>query len=372
MQPYKLSESNGENSLWFYDDLAENVDLLLNAAQEHCAVLLTDYYRYLSEIEKGKTLEDALADLLIFGVLQNLYSNKHVSMLVMKRQVLELLFHVRSYSAKFKRSSDNLRGKLAYIWLATDKHSTARHTNQFINWLRATCEYKEEVKRLQLVQACLSKKKNKTENYLDNLQILVQKFSEISRNKLGIYTTGVQVFRKEALETYKEREDYFLATRQELEYHLNMTCAELLNRSLSKQYLNTDKRILLLPTCMAKSTHCRCTKDGGFLSCSHCTPDCQISILSKKHQSANRRVILIKHSTGFLKSLECWSNQSEVGVIGVSCVLNLLMGGYALIRMNIPSQCIFLNSCSCQKHWHTKGVPTAINHKKVAEFMQEP
>lgn len=79
--------------------------------------------------------------------------------------------------------------------------------------------------------------------------------------------------------------------------------------------------------------------------------------------------VLIKHATDFSKWLKPWANQSQTGLIGTACVLNLLGGGYEMKQMGIPSQCVYLNYSGCKKHWNKTGVPTEINIDRVSKLL---
>ncbi|NJK98458.1 MAG: DUF116 domain-containing protein [Bacteroidales bacterium] len=53
----------------------------------------------------------------------------------------------------------------------------------------------------------------------------------------------------------------------------------------------------------------------------------------------------------------------------MACVLNLLKGGYEMQKLNIPSQCVFLDYCGCQKHWHKNGIPTDLNSNQLQKIV---
>jgi hypothetical protein len=64
-----------------------------------------------------------------------------------------------------------------------------------------------------------------------------------------------------------------------------------------------------------------------------------------------------------------WANQKDTALVGVACVLNLLTGGYEMKRLNIQSQCVFLDYCSCKNHWDKKGVPTSMNINRLKQIL---
>ena len=56
----------------------------------------------------------------------------------------------------------------------------------------------------------------------------------------------------------------------------------------------------------------------------------------------------------------------ELGIIGVTCVLNLISGGYQSAGMGIPPQCVLLNHVSCSKHWLSEDCPSTIDVQELS------
>ena len=48
------------------------------------------------------------------------------------------------------------------------------------------------------------------------------------------------------------------------------------------------------------------------------------------------------------------------GVVGVTCVPNLLTGGWKALRLGLPPQCVLLDHYGCREHWHDEGIATGI------------
>jgi uncharacterized protein len=55
--------------------------------------------------------------------------------------------------------------------------------------------------------------------------------------------------------------------------------------------------------------------------------------------------------------------------VGVTCILNLLTGGYEMKRLNIASQCVFLDYCGCKKHWDNDERPTTLNLQELIDVI---
>jgi len=56
--------------------------------------------------------------------------------------------------------------------------------------------------------------------------------------------------------------------------------------------------------------------------------------------------------------------------IGVTCILNLVAGGYEMKRLNISAQCIFLGYCACKKHCDKDGTPTFLKIEQLVTMVR--
>ncbi len=83
-------------------------------------------------------------------------------------------------------------------------------------------------------------------------------------------------------------------------------------------------------------------------------------------------VIMVGHSS----SISSQKNDTRrldpgIGVVGVSCVLNLISGGWMLReRGGIPAQCVLLDYCGCKNHWHEEGITTSLNLTYLKELLE--
>ena len=196
-------------------------------------------------------------------------------------------------------------------------------------------------------------------------------FNQIGRDMLGKYTGQISPFISNSLKKYAHREDYFFATRRENEYFLNMFGAEIMNRQMQSEFEHTSKKAVLLPTCMRiePKDGCKAKSDGKELVCAQCNKDCNIGKIANKLKYHKVTTYLIPHSSDFSRFLIKWKDNQETGLIGVACVLNLLTGGYEMKRLNIASQCVFLDYCGCKKHWNKEGFATNLNSNKLTQII---
>jgi uncharacterized protein len=198
-------------------------------------------------------------------------------------------------------------------------------------------------------------------------------FEGSSEAALGIYTSNVDRYLNEARPQKYWHEDVIFCGRRRIEYHLNMVGAEIMNRAFRKDFIKTDRKLLLIPTCMRLlgDTKCKSENIDNWLKCVECTKECQVCYLSEMGRKNRFDVFMVAHessiSAGKNKKMQLDSN---TGVIGVSCILNLISGGWMLKEMGIPAQCVLLDYCGCKNHWHEQGIPTSINVQKLNQIMK--
>ena len=147
--------------------------------------------------------------------------------------------------------------------------------------------------------------------------------------------------------------------------------AEILNRELRADFEATKYKALLLPTCMRTESlsGCKAKSDGKELVCVSCNAACRVGQVANEMKMKNVITYLIPHSSDFSRFLSKWKDNKDTSLIGVACVLNLLTGGYEMKRLNIASQCVFLDYCGCKKHWDKKGFATSLNMKELQRII---
>lgn len=352
--PYNLKAGHN-TSAHFYRTLTPFTDRVVARANE----ALGDFYEDFQQMMESRTpARLLLLDVLIFSTLWHTYSGLHIRGLSFKKATLQALYKARRYPL-LKPKVDNFRGRLATAWLAKRPQSTVplnqRNVKALLNFLYATCEFNEELKRINRL-LCYLQKLPEAEKAMRLSQWvqLGRWFREEAPKVLGAFTQGWQAFIDGHHRLYKAREDYFFCGRSQPEYHLNMVGAELMNRHLAEEFQQTTRKILLLPTCMAVSPSCKARYKNRDLTCMHCRRDCPVSKTSRAMHKNGVRTVLIRHSSKFSEWLKPWAGQKSTALIGTACVLNLLQGGFEMMRLGIPSQCIFLDLPGCQKHWLSK------------------
>jgi len=321
-----------------------------------------------------------LVEFLMIGVYWNNYSGNALKTGILSKRLLKKLYKQRKRFPKYKSEIDKVRGYLAYTFLEKHRNTCSVRFNiqgliKLLDWLSATGEFNEEVLRLRNWVAFL---KTTDENYtcrlIESSILFAERFSVKGIESLSKYLQNLNYFYQNTLPSYKYREDYFFASRRENEYFLNMFAAEVLNRGLKKGFTETKKKVLLLPTCMRNepSTGCKAKSDGKELVCAACSTDCNIGKVSSAMKKEGVTSYLIPHSSDFSRFLVKWKECPDTSLIGVACVLNLITGGYEMKRLNISSQCVFLDYCGCKKHWDKEGFATSLNLNQLKQLVQKP
>lgn len=366
--PYNLNQT-ADKPTRFYDDLALFTQLVITKGRQHLKSFIDDYNTFaISKSLKRYSKNEYVIELLMAGTYWNNYKNKLSIDALLFTPLFNELYSIRNKYSSLKNRVDNYRGRLAFNILAGDKnkHLEIYQRFEYLNaWLNCTKEYNQELERLENWKLFIECKHiDVQKEFWKNVELFASWFEQEAEKQLGTYTSNWSEFIMDAAGLYKEKENYFFCTRKPNEYHLNMVAAQILNNTLKAEYTKTDKKVVLLPKCMVKSQHCKAVNDGTNIKCANCTHECNVARLTNDLNKKGIEVVIIPHSLGFSKYLKNWENSKDTALIGVACTLNLISGGYEMQKLNIPSQCVFLDSCGCKKHWKN-GNPTQINNDQL-------
>ncbi len=377
MQVITYSLCNGENnSNNFYQQLSVFTDLVLQKWYTVNPALLFNYKEYINHNNKEpqRSDEEYIFDFINFCVLLNLYGNRAQQLLPVAGRLLVQLYTLRRRYKSLKPVFDKLRGFLATLIL---DRKTRRSIGNFdldkvVLFLGATGEYREEVKRFCLIVDFLnSLTACQMQKYITGLTEFAEWFTTKSEASFACYTSNVAAFIQEKLAAHKWQEDYFFCGRKQVEYHVSMVGAELMNRAFYNQFAQTEQRALLLPACMRakQGSACQAKKISLDYQCSGCTRDCRIHQYTILGRELGFAVHIIPHSSDFTSWLRTFAMNKNIGVIGVACPLNLITGGLELKSLDIPAQCILLDYCGCTNHWHKTGIATDINRRQLLKMI---
>jgi uncharacterized protein len=376
----KADEKNLEN---YYTDVSSFTDIILTEAENLIEPITEEFQFYLVR-SKGEILRsksEYIFELLTLGTLIRAYERNAINLSILPQRILVGLASLRQKYPGVKTMVDPIRGILISLFLIRKKGTIfskgkygVEKIGKLLEWLAASGDFKQEVKRLKIWKEYFSfLPTEKALEYIFAAMDYAKWFEMQSKIALGKYTVNLSKFFEYKFYTYKWREDIIFCGRKEVEYHLNMVGAEIMNRAWRDEFLNTKRKAVLVPACMRTKNnfHCKWVYNGIDYSCTGCTKGCHVNQLTKIGKEVGFDVFMIPHSTDFTKWLSKRAGNKEVGIIGVTCALNLMTGGWEAKSLDIPINCVLLDYCGCKNHWDEKGFPTAINMNELMRILQK-
>ena len=370
------AEKNSDN---YYQDVRLFTEQVLHATEPEIMSFVNGFVQYINKThcEPTRAEKEYIFDILTLGVLWNIYSGNALQTSKSVNRFLAFLYHFRRKHPKLKSSIDSVRGILSTLYLTQRKihaeYLSLNNAKKLIAWLDATGEFREEVKRIQLILNYMETFPEKKQGfYFAVFTDFAFWFQKNSPYFLEKYTIHVADFRKTQLSSHKWKEDYIFCGRHQTEYHLSMVGAELMNQAFRAYFSKTQRKTVLVPACMRKNQPqtCKAKKVSLDYKCSGCTQDCRVNKLRLLGLEHKFDVSIIPHSSDFSAWLKNWAAGKDIGVVGVACPLNLITGGLELRALNIPAQCILLDYCGCKNHWHKTGFPTEINTEELLNLLE--
>jgi hypothetical protein len=374
--------NGGPDSAAYYRDVAGFADEVV-AEGAPLLPIVAEFARYVAErgSEQVRSDEEYLLELLMLGVHWRTYGDDAHDLAAAPRSLLTSLAQVRRTSPLLKPAADWLRGILSTLYLvptARDWHPrpTLDHLDRLLGWLRAAGDYPEEVERLAAWRDfLLTLAEDEAVVFLAAALAFAEWFEEASLAALGTYTAGVDRFLEEEHPSYSWREDVIFAARPRAEYHLNMVGAELMNRAQRAAFLGRPRKALIVPACLRFHPRPRCRAEAGPLACvcRKCEPRCRVRQLTRLGAEHGFDVFIVPHeSSVFTGEAGRKLLGDGAGIVGITCVPNLLAGGWKALRLGLPPQCVLLDHCGCRKHWHDEGISTEIDMAELGRVLEIP
>jgi hypothetical protein len=234
---------------------------------------------------------------------------------------------------------------------------------QLLDWLLASGEYDDELRRLEGLIWFLGASHASAEHVLSAIVRFAARFEAMSERTLGVYTTHVEHFLSAELERRGAREDSVQCSRRRAEYHFNMVGAEILNRAWRGDFLACSRRVVILPSCARSrpATDCQARQQGPALKCSHCTARCRVSVASRAASRLGAEALAVVHGSDLGQLVGSPAMASgDVGILGVACVPGLVGAGWRVRAAGLPAQCVLLESSGCA-HWLDRPMPTSFD-----------
>lgn len=366
----------------YYREIATFTDDVLAELRSQVAPIVEKFQTFLQEnqLEVLRTFDEYAFEFLMLGVFGRVYMPAAQRLARQPQRVLANLGLWRKQSDFFKPAVDFLRGILGTIFLSNGNRQfttkpmlNLENLNRLLGWLAAAGDFPEELQRLQSWAAFFEVSPSlEAETALKMAISLGSWFEDRSEVILGTYTPHVEKFIHQKKPFYRWREDVIFCARQRVEYHLAMVGTEILNRHLRDKFLDTKQKVVLLPPCMKAKLNAGCEAVETPLGerCMACDPGCRVHQLTKLGEKRGFAVLVMAHDLDvFSGNGETSAPRGETGVVGVSCPLTNVAGGWEMKKVAAPAQGVLLDYCGCPWHWHEDGIATDINFMQVLKVL---
>lgn len=370
-------KGNQQNSDNYYKEIKSFTDEILNEFEGFKTQVIPDFISYIEEINMDKisSYNECIFEFLMLGVFWRVYSSRAANLDKNPQKILENLVKERNQNEPAKETIDIVRGMIMKPFLLSENSDTPDlniiNFKKLLAYLKAAGDFNQELKRLEIWKDFLETKTPEiASEYLANAFLFADWFEYKSKVVLGQYTANVNKFLAEKYHEHLFQEDVVFCGRREVEYHLNMVGAEIMNRAFRKEFEKRPRKALILPGCMKFSAEAKCrAQDTNLgLKCTGCSKSCNVNELTKMGNEQGFEVYIVSHeSSAFSKSTD--KDRNERGIIGVACVSNLIAGGWKAVSLGIPAQCVLLDYSSCKNHWDEEGFPTSINLDQLMKLL---
>lgn len=218
--------------------------------------------------------------------------------------------------------------------------------------------------------------KNETD-YFKKVSLFADEFELYATDLFSEEISNVDIYLK-SLAQRKECELPLYTSKSE--YCLDMLTIEILNRSWKKHFIDTQHKIVVLPLCLNKKKEsCKAVyaEEIGLHKCIRCTPGCKTNSLLQKWDGKKGIEIYTTVSRDSLQRDEEFEivfqnllkKHKSVGVLGVACLVELVMGMKTAIDSGIPPQGVPLLYNSCSRWTGNELITTDVYFTKVDEIL---
>ncbi|MBT3240320.1 MAG: DUF116 domain-containing protein [Chloroflexi bacterium] len=366
------------------DDYFNEVEVFADEVNEVAEKLLGNWVEKYQKIIQKTNLEnlrgkEAYAfELLTLGVLWPIYISDAEELGKISQKGLSWLTDLRQKFVQLKPIVDPIRGIWGSLVLFSSKNLSVSsdplitQMDKLLNWMQASGEYKEEVKRLKGWQSFIKEMgEQKANEFLAQIIKLGEWFRNRSEEVLGKYTQNVDAYIEERQEDHRWMEDIVLVGRKQVEYHLNMVGMEILNREVKELFAATPKKVVYLPPCLRiKKDGCEAYETPFGEHCNACEPNCRIHQITKLGEKHDFEVFFLPDRLNSLNSEGDSDAKPKLGIVGVACPLMVVTGGWQTRDMNLPAMGLPLDHCGCHWHWDLDGgIVTDVNFGELLKIV---
>jgi hypothetical protein len=375
---YSLKNGEATSDRYYRDVAAFTDEFLVKATLLYPIVEKYQAYLKASGIEAVRSRDEYAFELAMLGTLWCTYGDDARNVPGSWARIIAKLAELRQQGGIVKSVADSARGVMATLFLAPADHDscprpTVDHLDRLLNWMEATSDYVQEVRRLRNWRDYWAAQHPAVVGTDVTFAItFADWFAESSLSVLGKYTPNVEKFLREQQPSHKWKEDVIFSARRRVEYHLNMVGAEIMNRAFRDAFVRTKHKAVILPACMRfyPKPQCKAHSNGLSCECAECTPQCRVNQMVKMGRKHGFSVHLVPHESSVFSGDAGKKLIGEgVGIVGVACVSNLVSGGWKAKGLGLPPQCVLLDHCGCRKHWHEQGIPTDINMRRLRDVL---
>lgn len=351
----------------YYNIINKLTDVILNKAQEYFdRTLINEYIN--NEPEK-------LLEILLLGTYWDCYISNALSLENNAKKVLIKINSMRENYPNIKEDIDYLKGYISTMFLYQKEIKSADLSldslDKLIEWLTSCGEYNEEIYHISKIRTFLKDKtQDEIKNIISDILCFTDFFNKESKLVLDKYTSNLNIYLKNKINDHINKEDIIFCSQVSKLYYINMVGAEIMNRTYKEEYLKRPRKIVLIPRCMClkQNENCKAKKDNLGYICNNCSKNCNANLLTKKGKSEGFEVYIIPHESVIFNNITK-KDQEEIGIIGISCIINLISGGWKSDRLGIPAQCVLINQVGCS-HWLDKPQTTNIDITKLEDILK--
>jgi hypothetical protein len=353
----------------YYREVAAFADSWLERTLPQTLNLVTSFREFrLCRGEPDRSNAEYMFELLALGVLIREHGREASRMPSWAEYLLQGLVSVQGRYPRAESIVKALRGLLG--WLIDKLPGRERDGDtlgRMITWLRANDESAKEKRFSEWRTYFIHMGETFAQAAVSRCLDLTDEFTKSSMVALGKYTENVERFLRDEAPRYRHRYDARLISSTRLEYHLGMLGTEILNRAFRTRFLETKRKMVILPPCMcAPKKECKAVETPFGAKCQACTPSCRVNQITKLGGKRGFSVTMIPDN---VKVFGSGKRAESIGLMGVSCALTNWNGGWDAGALGIPAQGLLLDYVGCKFHWDKEGIPTDTSLKKLQEIL---
>ena len=252
---YSLQNESGSSSK-YYRDISVFTDLVLVQVKKYDQIIEA-YAEFSNKTKKSRSFNEYALDFLLFGVYCRLHDAKAQSASRALYSVLSVLGKIRQNNTVVKPMADLLRAILIPFLLkekSVQEKPLIFRIKNLIRWLSAAGDYPEEVKRIESVYGFVSQLSiEKAHDAYVSAVDFASWFEDAAQKSLSRYLPNVDSFVSSVLTDRKFKEDYLFCSRPRVEYYINMTGAEIMNRAYRRSSCKEKLKRFLYPDVCARN-----------------------------------------------------------------------------------------------------------------------